>query len=195
MRTSSRGYLTKYKTNSNKEVGLFIIFGSRGRIVLKDTGQFFCPQCCNVTDYQYYKAARYFTLFFIPLFPYEHLADYIKCQRCEGDFTTAALNNSPETMVVGEIISGSLSNLHLQIIKNSLISKGFKQEYVTQLIEQAGKDHGLLICSSCKSEYLYNFADEKQCSFCNSEIDCLIYPEIRIDDRELSRMKRNYSEK
>lgn len=130
-----------------------------------------------MTDYQYYKAARYFTLFFIPLFPYEHLADYTKCQRCEGNFTTAALNNSPETMVVEEIISGSLSNLPLQIIKNSLISKSFKQEYVTQLIEQVGKDHGLLICSSCKSEYLYNLADEKYCSFCNSEIDCLIYPE------------------
>lgn len=156
---------------------MFILFGSKGRIVLKDEGQFFCPQCYYPTDYQYYRAARYFTLFFIPIFPYEHIADYIKCQRCEGEFTTEALNNSPEIMAMGEIVSSSLSNLPLQIIKNSLINKGFKQEYVTQLIDRAAKDHGLLICSSCNSEYLYNLANEKQCSFCNSEIDCLIYPE------------------
>ena len=76
-----------------------IIWGSKAREVLGQPGNFFCPQCLDDRRYTSVKIARYFTLYFIPLFPTETLAENVRCQDCRGDFRKDVLHHSREQIL------------------------------------------------------------------------------------------------
>lgn len=59
-----------------------IIYGHKQRNVEIGTGQFICPKCSTDRTYKHINMVRYFTLFFIPLFPLGKLGSYIECQTC-----------------------------------------------------------------------------------------------------------------
>ena len=53
----------------------FIIFGTRGVTSKKDRGQFQCPQCGSGCEYVHKSVRRFFTLYFIPVIPLDHLGE------------------------------------------------------------------------------------------------------------------------
>lgn len=66
---------------------MFIIFGSRGITSASSqdsilTGS--CPNCKN--DLVLSDLKRWFTLFFIPVFPFETIDTFYKCNGCEGTY-------------------------------------------------------------------------------------------------------------
>jgi DNA-directed RNA polymerase subunit RPC12/RpoP len=63
-----------------------IIWGSTGRTTKADTGEFYCPSCRHSSPFTKMKASRWFTLYFIPLFPMENLGEWIVCSHCSGEF-------------------------------------------------------------------------------------------------------------
>ena len=63
-----------------------IIWGSKGRSRKVDSGEFYCPSCRTSTTYTRMRASRYFTLYFIPIFPMETLGEWVVCSRCSGEF-------------------------------------------------------------------------------------------------------------
>ncbi len=68
-----------------------IIWGTKG---VQDTlggGQFFCPGCRDDRPYTHQKMSRYFTLFFIPLFPVSEVGRYIECDYCMGTYDEEVL--------------------------------------------------------------------------------------------------------
>lgn len=75
---------------------MFIIFGGRNREKQITLGQFYCPTCLQQTTYAHMRVSRYFTLYFIPLFPMQNLGEYLCCQRCQGKFSTNVLQLSKE---------------------------------------------------------------------------------------------------
>lgn len=68
-----------------------IIFGTRSVKFTKEEGHFHCPQCACKTAYKLKSARRFFTLYFIPLIPLDHLGDYVECRSCRGTFVTRVL--------------------------------------------------------------------------------------------------------
>ncbi|HLY26662.1 MAG TPA: zinc-ribbon domain-containing protein [Aggregatilineales bacterium] len=68
-----------------------IIWGTKGRIKDVGSGQFLCPSCRAVRMYKHKHAARYFTLYFIPLFKIKDLGEFVECQTCGGTFKTTVL--------------------------------------------------------------------------------------------------------
>jgi hypothetical protein len=46
-----------------------IIYGYRNREIETGARDFYCPKCETQRPYKFKKIERYFTLFFIPLFP------------------------------------------------------------------------------------------------------------------------------
>jgi hypothetical protein len=75
-----------------------IIWGSRAREKQIATGTFYCPSCHASGAYSHQRIARYFTLYFIPLFPTETLGEYIRCMRCSGEFKPVVLTMTPEQL-------------------------------------------------------------------------------------------------
>lgn len=68
-----------------------IIWGSKGKEIKVEEGVFFCPRCQRQSRYIHKRLARYFTLYFIPLFQTKNLAEYIECQSCFTPFKPEVL--------------------------------------------------------------------------------------------------------
>ncbi len=52
-----------------KEFTMFIIFGTKTRIIKENSGHFVCPECEILRPYWLKILQSWFTFFFIPLFP------------------------------------------------------------------------------------------------------------------------------
>lgn len=63
-----------------------IIYGHKSREIEVSSGQFHCPKCDDQRPYIHKQVARYFTLFFIPLFKTKTLGEYVECQVCRRAF-------------------------------------------------------------------------------------------------------------
>lgn len=76
-----------------------IIYGYKGKESEIGKDQFFCPTCKKIRTYRRIRISRYFTLFFIPLFPYKTLAEFIECQGCFSEFKLDVLDSKNENAV------------------------------------------------------------------------------------------------
>ena len=63
-----------------------IIYGYKNREVEQSSGSFHCSTCGVRRLYKHKKVVRYFTLFFIPLFPLGKLSEYVECQVCRRTY-------------------------------------------------------------------------------------------------------------
>jgi hypothetical protein len=59
-----------------------IIWGSKAKAKQVGSGIFFCPNCVAESPYSLVRFSRYFTLYFIPLFPTATLGQYVQCRIC-----------------------------------------------------------------------------------------------------------------
>ncbi|WP_284310323.1 zinc-ribbon domain-containing protein [Labrys miyagiensis] len=72
-----------------------IIFGYRGRDRTIGSGSFNCPNCRASRSYEHKKLQRWFTLYFVPIFPLQTLGERIVCSACNQAYTTAVLSYDP----------------------------------------------------------------------------------------------------
>jgi hypothetical protein len=68
-----------------------IIWGSKVKEGFVKTGEFFCPKCLRESPYSHYRIAKYFTLYFIPLFVTETLGEIVHCHTCNTNLSIEAL--------------------------------------------------------------------------------------------------------
>ena len=73
-----------------------IIWGSKGKVKQIGNGTFYCPHCRRDSGYAHMRASRYFTLYFIPLFPMETLGEAVRCMGCGGEFNLSVLSLTAE---------------------------------------------------------------------------------------------------
>ncbi|WP_395738155.1 zinc-ribbon domain-containing protein [Prosthecobacter sp.] len=77
-----------------------IIWGSKAKEARVSTGNFFCPQCMAASTYSHMRVSRYFTLYFIPLFPTSTLGEYVRCNGCQGEMTRSVIQYTREEILV-----------------------------------------------------------------------------------------------
>lgn len=75
-----------------------IIWGSTGKEKRVDSSQFYCPNCRDYADGNHIKVSRYFTLYFIPLFPLETLGEFVRCDECEREYDMSVLDLTRESV-------------------------------------------------------------------------------------------------
>ncbi|MFH1843114.1 MAG: TerB family tellurite resistance protein [bacterium] len=73
-----------------------VFFGRQGVTSTTNCGEFCCPRCGQGKLYMLKRVRRFFTLFFMPLIPLEHLGDFVECQHCQGTFSPEVLDLDPE---------------------------------------------------------------------------------------------------
>lgn len=84
--------LTATRTNRSAFAMLaLIIWGTRGRTTDAGQGQFSCPKCQQPTPYTQRKVQRWFTLYFIPIFPIGTATEFVECGYCMGKFQLSVL--------------------------------------------------------------------------------------------------------
>ena len=73
-----------------------IIWGSRGRTSVVEEGQFHCPRCRDRQPYKLKRVQRWFTLYFIPIFPMDALGEYVECIGCLTTWKPSVLQAGPQ---------------------------------------------------------------------------------------------------
>jgi hypothetical protein len=87
---------------------MLLIFGFRARAKALSTGEFFCGRCGADRSYVLQQIRRWFTLFFIPLFPVgKALGEQVKCSTCGTCFRPEVLN-TPTSASFGENLRGAM---------------------------------------------------------------------------------------
>ena len=145
-----------------------IIWGSTGREIRLGHGEFYCPQCDEEQDYTHIRVARYFTLYFIPLFQIENLGEYIKCDECEQAYEEEVLDYEPPTAaqkmlhsVKGDLASGT----PVEMVKRKLLNAGMPAGQVHKAVGlMAGEN--LRHCETCNLTYV---AGVSKCSTCGEK--------------------------
>ena len=75
---------------------MFILFGTKGRAIETDSGQFHCPNCNIKKEYGKKYVQDWFTLFFIPIFPISGKKnDHIECKKCESIYHVDTIDYKP----------------------------------------------------------------------------------------------------
>ncbi|MGL6075287.1 MAG: zinc-ribbon domain-containing protein [Fimbriiglobus sp.] len=142
-----------------------IIWGSRGREIEQESGEFHCPQCNSEESYRLFRVATYFTLYFIPLFETEHHGDYVQCRGCKGQFKPTVLDYKPPSeaeQMLYSIRADLESGTPVQMARTKLLNAGVKAELAEKLVTMAAGDERVH-CEACKLSFVEGVA---RCSAC-----------------------------
>jgi hypothetical protein len=85
---------------------MFLIFGTKGRWSKHqhDTGEFFCPTCGGDRQWVRCVLRRWFSLFFIPIFPIgKPVVSAVQCTTCGTRFDEAALAQPTANVLTAEL--------------------------------------------------------------------------------------------
>lgn len=75
----------------------FLVWGSRGRNKEIGSGEFYCPDCGDHRGYRKIAVTRWFTLYWIPIFPMgKPVGEYIECGTCKSTFNERVLAMDPK---------------------------------------------------------------------------------------------------
>ncbi|MCL2716767.1 MAG: zinc ribbon domain-containing protein [Alphaproteobacteria bacterium] len=74
---------------------MIFIWGTKGRIKTIGQGTFNCPNCRAPRQYEHRRAQRWFTLYFIPVFPMSTLGESVTCNACNNSYVPAVLEYDP----------------------------------------------------------------------------------------------------
>ena len=87
---------------------MILIFGMRARVKAVANGEFFCTNCGADRSYVLQQIRRWFTFFFVPLFPTGRpFAEQVACTTCHTVFPTDVLD-TPTSAVFSETLRGAI---------------------------------------------------------------------------------------
>ena len=78
---------------------MFILFGSRSVTLTDERGQFNCPQCGCVREYNKKRVRRFGHVYFIPILPLENQGEYVECRTCRSTYEVNVLSYDPQKMI------------------------------------------------------------------------------------------------
>ena len=73
---------------------LLILFGTKDRRKVEQSGQFMCPKCGVERHYEGISIKEWFTLFFVPILPTENneaKEEFVECKSCKKTYDTDVL--------------------------------------------------------------------------------------------------------
>lgn len=103
---------------------LFIIFGTKGITYSKGKGEFLCPQCGVLRDYNLKRVRRFFTLYFIPLVPLDMLGEYVECYGCDATWRPDVLTSGSEVAAGGADIEAEFRTTVRRVMVMMMLADG-----------------------------------------------------------------------
>lgn len=154
-------------------IPLIIIWGSRGRTTTTGEGNFYCPSCRTTRNYERKPLSKYFTLYFIPLFETEKIAEYIECRSCHSEYKPEVLDLSANKQANEflEFVHKQLeAGLPVGAIAEGLVENGASKETAAQIlfIVTSGK---LARCPACQLTFAQTLA---YCSRCGHRLEPIV---------------------
>lgn len=146
-----------------------IIWGHRSQETVLSSGTFHCPKCDETRYYKHVRIDRYFTLFFIPLFPIRTLGEFIECQFCYRTYQPKVLDYkppSPAERLIYTVRKELEAGIPIHMIQQKLIASRANQEIAKKVIDIA--TGGIQVkCPKCGFSYLSNI---RLCTNCRNNL-------------------------
>ncbi|HEY3288665.1 MAG TPA: zinc-ribbon domain-containing protein [Anaerolineae bacterium] len=133
-----------------------LLLGSRGREVDAGTGEFYCPACGDMRPYKRRRIGRYFTVYFLPVFQIEKLAEWLQCDVCMNQFPVEVLQRKPPPnpqRILEEVKKDLDSGMSVQQIQIKLVNSGLHVDLMHKVIDVVIGDRRMT-CPKCSYEYL-----------------------------------------
>ena len=86
-----------------------IIYGTKGIGTAVKQGHFYCDNCRTEREYVLKEYKKFFTLFFIPLFPIHKIGDQLECKTCRTAYVPGSILPSGEYTAGTSLSSSSVS--------------------------------------------------------------------------------------
>jgi hypothetical protein len=83
---------------------MLLVFGVRYVYALVSTGSFHCPVCGVDRDYRVRRPRSWFHVFWLPIVPMRHGAEFVECDVCRSRFEPTVLG-VPTSQRLGELLS------------------------------------------------------------------------------------------
>jgi hypothetical protein len=131
---------------------MIIIWGSTGREIEIDRGDFHCPACEGKQPYKQVQVANYFTLYFIPLFKTRELGQYVKCLTCKRAFPTDVLDYyaPPSALLIRSVRAVLESGASIPEAKKKLLAGGLDERVADEVVAATVGAERSMPCPSCR---------------------------------------------
>ena len=115
------------------------------------------------------RVSKYFTLYFIPLFPIDNLGEYVQCQTCKQMYKPEVLSYeppSPEVRLILSIRADLESGTPIQFATRKMVNAGVDPATAERLVG-AASNHEEKTCAACNLTYLRSVA---HCASCGANL-------------------------
>jgi zinc-ribbon family/Tellurite resistance protein TerB len=115
-----------------------IIWGWRVRFKKLGEGIFFCPNCGGDRHYTVKQGRRWFTLFFIPIIPLDHVGEpFVECAMCRQAFRERVLAMPTSAMLANDIVTVLRESI-VWIVREARGASPARVDTALQVLSQAG---------------------------------------------------------
>jgi len=116
----------------------FILFGTRTFFKTIGTGTFFCPQCGGDRSYAQRVGRRWFTLFFIPIFPISGVrSEHVRCDTCKKAFNPAVLQRPTSAQLSGQLLD-AVRGAAVHVLRAGSMEQPAARECAVTEVRRAG---------------------------------------------------------
>jgi hypothetical protein len=146
-----------------------IIWGSTGRESKIASGNFHCPACDGQERYDHVKVQRYFTLYFIPIFPMDTLGEFVRCQGCRQAYKPEVLDYEPPSemqRLVDATDADLRSGTPIEMARRKLTNAGLSEKTADDVIAACTVE-GKRSCVKCNLAFASNV---RRCSNCGGSV-------------------------
>ncbi|MET7297503.1 zinc ribbon domain-containing protein [Embleya sp. NPDC005575] len=95
-----------------------LIWGFKTIFKTLSEGVFHCPRCGGDRQYHLKLARRWFTLFFIPIFPFKQQGTHVECTTCGGTFHDTVLQSATSAQM-SELLGQGMRALAVSMLRVS----------------------------------------------------------------------------
>ncbi len=161
---------------------MIVIFGARDRETVIASGYFLCPACGQLRPYKHKRLARYFAIYFLPIFPLQSLGEMIECQTCQHGYRLEEIRRSTRLITEGDLLRAVSIELQrglpLHRLQRRLVEDGLDRSEAVRIVHHC--IHGRQrTCPRCQFAYLPSVR------FCTNCGQALSAPPVRSEPKLL----------
>ena len=117
---------------------MLFIWGFKILYKLLDGGNFFCPRCGGDREYEHRIGKKWFTFYFIPLFPVgKPQNEHVRCKTCQNMFTMQVLVR-PTTGQLSSLLLDGVRGVLVHVLRAGSIQSPAAREVAVNEVQSAG---------------------------------------------------------
>lgn len=114
-----------------------LIWGFKTIFKTLSEGVFHCPRCGGDRQYHLKLARRWFTLFFIPIFPFKQQGTHVECATCGGTYEDTVLQGATSAQI-SELLGQGMRALAVTMLRVAGTPSTAARTVATEAVVEAG---------------------------------------------------------